>query len=195
MLLKNIKLIMILIVTSLFLAACGGSIEKDMNNVADDILENTTQVENILNKYFVVWEESVSSSGAIPISEMVEITGFNEVLVGEIFGINDFGNISSDFSDNIVALHSYYNGTGELEEIEEKSKKIKNKVTELNKPPKDYKDAYDVILDMYNSSTELTEMALNPQGFLEEFREKKPRLSNDISNKYKRLEVLIPKED
>lgn len=168
---------------------------EDLQTVADEMLDNATKTEAILDQYAAVWDHSIKSKGAIPIVEMTALTGFEQDVVEEYFVINAAGNIPEDFSTNIHSLNAYYEGTGELEEIRNASNNIKNKMAELNDPPDEYEKAYDEVLDMYNFTEEYIEMALNPSGSLQSFNETKNQLASDIVGVYKRIEVIMPSEN
>lgn len=183
---------------SVVLAGCnsGAAAEygSDIQSVADQMLDNAAEAEEILNQYAVVWEHTIKSGGAIPVEEMTALTGFDQDLIMEHFEINAAGNIPDDFSININSLNAYYNDSGDLESIEETSEDIKNKINELNGPPEEFAKAYDELLDMYTYTAEYIEMALSPDGSLQSFNEKVNQLSSDIASKYKRIEAVMPNE-
>ncbi|WP_405103154.1 lipoprotein [Oceanobacillus sp. FSL H7-0719] len=196
---KRTFLFLIILISSLTLVGCGNKAAEEyktnIQEVADDILENSSKAESLLNQYASIWSYSIKSKGAIPIEDMVAQTGLDEGTVMEHFVISYGDFITDDFSTNIYSMVSYYTETGELEEIEEKSKKIKSKINELNNPPSDYEKVYDEILDMYTYSEEYIGLALNPSGTLQDFNDSRNQLSNDILSKYKRVEAILPNED
>ena len=181
------------------LAGCNSeettSYRSDLQSVADKMLENGATVETLLYQYSKVWSYSIESKGAIPVQEMMALTGFSEDTVRDHFEINGAGNITDDFSTNIHSLNLYYVSIGSLEEIEEASKDIKSKITELNEPPEGYEKVYGEILDMYTYSEEYIEMALNPNGSLQSFNQNKNQLSSDILSKHKRIEATMPSDE
>jgi predicted outer membrane protein len=191
---KHIFIILSLI---LLLAACGNKDEEykaDTQGVADEILENSAKVENILNEYSSIWKFSIENSSAIPVDEMAAHTGFSQEEVKEVFLINAAGNVPNDFSTNVHYLKMHYEGNGEIDEITKKSDDIKKRVSDLNDHPKGYDKAYEEILDMFDLSEKYIEMALNPSGSLQSFNEEKNKISSDILSKHKRIEVVMPSE-
>lgn len=193
------KLLFLIIVSLIVLAGCNSeettSYRSDLQSVADKMLENGTTVETLLDQYSKVWSYSIESKGAIPVQDMMALTGFSEDKVRDHFEINGAGNITDDFSTNIHSLNLYYDSIGSLEEIEEASKDIKSKITELNESPEGYEKVYDEILDMYTYSEEYIEMALNPNGSLQSFNQNKNQLSSDILSKHKRIEATMPSDE
>ncbi|MEA1855625.1 hypothetical protein U9M49_21415 [Cytobacillus sp. OWB-43] len=167
----------------------------NLQNVTDKMLENASEVEEMLNKYSAVWSYSIESKGAIPVGEMATVTGLEQDVINEHFEINTIGNIPNDFSTNIYSLNSYYSETGKLEELENASTEIKDAIKDLNDPPEDYKKVYDEVLDMFTFTEEYIGMAINPDGSLQSFNENRATLSSDIINKYKRIEALMPSVD
>lgn len=195
------RLFVLLITISLFvLVGCNSSSAAksygpDLKEVADMMLENAAEAEDVLNKYIDVWRFSIENRSAIPVDAMVNETGFSHDVIEKYFHINAAGNIPNDFSLNVHSLVDYYKDTGKLEEIENTAKEIKSKISELNNPPDEFKKAYDEALDMYSFSEEYVEMALNPSGSLQTFSEKKSQLTSDIISKHKRIEVLMPSKE
>lgn len=167
----------------------------DLQSVADKMLENVAEAEVLLEQYSNIWRYSIESKGAIPVQEIVALTGLEEEVVREYFEINAAGNIPKDFSINIHSMNSYYDATGALGELKETSNEIKNKMSTLNEPPLEYEKVYDEVLDMYTRSEEYIEMALSPKGSLESFNEDKNQLSSDILSKHKRIEATMPNEE
>lgn len=187
------------IIIVLFLVGCGNKAAEEyktsIQEVADNILENSSKAESILNQYASVWSYSIESKGAIPVENMAAKTGFEQSDIEEHFEINSIGNIPDDFSSNIHSMISYYTSNGDLAEIEEASKEIKEKINELNNPPTEYEKAYDEVLDMYTYSEEYIGLALNPTGSLQSFNESRNQLTNDILSKHKRIEAVLPSEN
>lgn len=196
---KRVLTVLFLSVILFTLAGCDSKktaeYRTDLQNVAGAMLDNASKAEEIVEYYAIVWNHSIKSRGAIPVEEMSTVTGIEQDVIQEYFEINNAGNIPNDFSINIHSLNAYYEGTGQLEEIKNTSDDIKNKISELNEPPKEYKKVYDEVLDMYNLSEKYIEMALNPSGSLQSFNEDKKQLSDDIVSKYKRIEVIMPSKD
>lgn len=193
-----VKRILVLLLVSILLVGCSANTEEyrgNLQSVADEMLEGAVEVEGILNQYSNIWDYSIKSRGAIPVSGMMFETGLGEDEVREYFQINKAGNVSDDFSTNLYSLNSYYEGTGKLDEIRDKSEDIKGKVSELNNPPSDYEKAYDELLDMYTYFEEFTEMALDPKGSLKTFNEEKNSIASDILSKHKRIEAVTPNDN
>lgn len=177
------------------LVGCGVSAEEysdSLQETANEILNYSSETEEILIMYSKVWDYSIQSRGAIPVEEIMQVTELDENTVREAFEINTAGNIPNDFSTNIHSLVSYYANTGKLEEIEEKSNEIKEQISDLDNPKGEFESAYNDLLNMYDLSKQYINMATDPNGSLQDFNEHKNELSNEILNKYNHLEVAIP---
>lgn len=192
------KRVLILMVILTFLVACGKNDSEEyrlnLQGLSDDILDNATDVEKILNEYSSVWKFSIENSSAITVDEMAERMGFSQEKIKEVFEINSAGNVPNDFSTNVHSLKTYYESNDEIAEVKERSELIKEGISNLNGPPKGYDKAYDEVLDMYDLSEKFTEMVLNPSGSLQIFNEDKNQLSSDILSKHKRIKVVLPNE-
>jgi hypothetical protein len=193
------KLILLLSVITFALMGCGdeqsAEYRSNLQSLADDMLENAAEAENVLNQYAAVWSHSIQSSAAIPVSEMVSVTGMDEDAVMDSFQINSAGNIPNDFSMNVNSMALHFESTGKLQEIEQSAEEISKQINELNNPPEEYEKAYDELLDMYTYTEEYTEMAISPSGSLQEFNDKRSQLSSDILSQHKRIEALLPADE
>ena len=191
-------LLLLFICLSIILIGCNSNASKygeDLQSVSDEILETASGVEDMLNQYSSVWSFSIQSRGAITVSDMMTQTGLDEDSITEYFQINSAGNIPDDFSTNVHSLNSYFEGTGQIEEMKNSSDDIKSKVSDLNNAPSDYEKAYDELLDMHSYFEEFIEMALNPKGNITSFNEDKNRIASDILSQHKRIETIMPSEN
>lgn len=187
------KALFLLICSVFLLTGCGGKkYGEELQNVADDILDNSAEIEGLLNEYSRIWSFSIESGDFIEIEDMANEMGISEDDINEYFALSALGDVPGDFSTNIYSLNSYYKETGVLDEIEKTSDEIKNKMSDLKKPPKGYEDVYDEVLEMYDLSEKYLEMALNPSGSLQEFNGSKNELTDKILSKHKRIEVIMP---
>src|SRR5690625_23348 len=103
--LKKAFFAFILSISLLALAGCGskGAAEyrTDLQNVSDDLLDNSAEAEEILNQYADTWIFSIESGTAIGVEEMSLGIGLDEDVVREHFELNSAGNVPGDFSTNI----------------------------------------------------------------------------------------------
>jgi len=191
------RLLILLFITLLTLLGCNDKTDEyreELLNVADDILSNSAEVENILEQYSRIWNFTIKSNGAILVEDMMSEMNLDRNDIEKHFTINAAGNIPDDFSLNIFSLQDHLRDVGKIALIEETSRIIRDSVSELNNPPSGFDNAFNELLDLYDVSEEYLEMALNPTGSLQSFNENKNRLSSDILSKYKRIEVLVPSE-
>lgn len=192
------KKILVLVLLMLLLTGCSSKdtkeYGKDLKTIADEILENSADAEELLNGYSKIWSFSIESGSAISVENVSAEMALDEEVIRGYFELNSIGNVSGDFSSNVNSLNSYYRASGKLDKVEKLSTEIKNKISDLSNPPSDYEKAFDEVLDMYAYSQEYTEMALNPTGSLQSFNENKSKLSSDILEKYRKIEALTPDE-
>ena len=192
------KKILVLVLLMLLLTGCSSKDAKEygenLKTIADEILENSADAEELLNGYSKIWSFSIESGSAISVENVSAEMALDEDVIRGYFELNSIGNVPGDFSSNVNSLNSYYRASGKLDKVEKLSTEIKNKISDLNNPPSDYEKAFDEVLDMYAYSQEYTEMALNPTGSLQSFNENKSKLSSDILEKYRKIEALTPDE-
>lgn len=189
------KKIVAILALMFVLVGCGVSAEEygnELQGVAEEILDNSAEVEDILGNYSEVWSYSIKSRGAIPVKVMAQVAGLDEEDIEAHFEVNSANNVPDDFSANVHSLVSYYEETGKIKEIEGKSDDIKEQISELNNPKDDFESAYNEVLDMYDLSKQYINLATDPSGSLQDFNTNKNELSDDILSKYNRLEVVMP---
>lgn len=188
----------ILVVLCMFLVGCSGDnnseeYRTEIQNVADKIMENSENAEKIVDQYITIWDFSIENRmSSISVSDMAAKTGLDEETIKRHFKINAAGNIPGDFSLNVMALHSYFEESGEIAKLKETAEGIKEKINELNNPPEEFEKVYDELLDLFTHAEELLEMAIDPSGSYNDFTAKRNQLSSDITSQYKRVEVTMP---
>lgn len=187
-----------LVVLCMFLVGCSGDnnseeYRTEIQNVADKIMENSENAEKIVDQYIKIWDFSIENRrSSISVSDMADKTGLDEETIKRHFKINAAGNIPADFSLNVMALHSYFEESGEIAKLKETAEEIKGKINELNNPPEEFEKVYDELLDLFTHAEELLEMAIDPSGSYNDFTAKRNQLSSDITSQYKRVEVTMP---
>lgn len=195
---RNFKYLIFLVLVLVVAGSGCGVNKKEYKNeiidIKDKMIENASEAEEILNQYATVWSRSIENRGAFLVSEIVAITGLEEYELKKYFNLTEIGTIMNDFSSNVHSMKYYYEDIGKLEEIEMNSKEVKERINNLESPPKEFKEAYDELIDMYEYTEQYIDLALNPSGSLQEFNNKRSQLTDDIIGKHKRIEVLLPSE-
>ncbi|MCT1904101.1 hypothetical protein [Oceanobacillus sojae] len=193
------RILILLAFSMLVLAGCGSAnaaeYRDSIEDVSEQIIDNSADVETLLGYYTVIWKFSIENSNPIPVSDMANFTGMDEDTVREHFEINVAGNVTNDFTSNVNSLKSYYESIGDIGQIEEVADEIKGKISDLNDPPKDYEKVYEELLILYDLSEEFKEMLINPSGNLQTFSQNINDLSGEITSKNKRIEVIMPSDD
>lgn len=177
------------------LSACGNKKEdykNELQSSVDKIIEASIKAESLVDNYAKVWDYTIKSKGAIPVASMAFTAGISEDDVKEYFPLNGANNINKDFSTNINALKSYYESNGVIAELEESIEEIKTLISELKNPTEEFKEVYSETLDLYNLSDEYIRMAINPSGSLQDYNADNKRLTTDLLNKKKRIDVVMP---
>lgn len=129
--------------------------------------------EQVCDLYSDVWNRSIKSSYGITVNGK-KAYDFNEALRYEREALSD-KNILKGISDN--------------------TKEVDTLMQKLNTPPIEYQKAYDFLIELYGSYTQLTDQANSPSGSLVEFNKKINQLSSDFSKTYNQFKVLLPSLD
>lgn len=177
------------------LVACGPSKKAYRANVeetVEQVIETSAKAETLVNQYASVWDYTIKARDPIQVGTMAVIAGITEEDVEAFFSLNTLNQVSDDFSSNIHALQAYYDDAGEIAMLENDLKSIKEQVSELKNPPKEYEEIYRELLDLYNLSDEFIHMAIDPSGSLQDYNASKNDLTNEIISIKKRIEVIMP---
>ncbi|MBD8006418.1 hypothetical protein [Bacillus norwichensis] len=168
----------------------------DLQSVVDDIMDNAANAENMVSTYADLWSFSINKSGQMKIQDIADKLNLSKSEVIDYFEILEFTDVViGGYSGNIRSLNKYYTETGKIEELEDASNEIQNKIKKLNNPPEEYVKVYDKVVELYTLAEELKEMAISPNGSLVTFNQQRGQLSNDIVSKYKEIEVILPNEN
>lgn len=184
---KRLLLILLLIV----LTACSGNYEEKSSDVTDEMLDISSEAKLIIDQYTDVWSASITNGGAFLISEISALTGLDEDDVNEHFDVTEINTIVADFSSNVNAIKSYHESEGNMKKLKSDMKEVKKSVQELNNPKGKYKDLHGYVLDMYNATNKLVELAIEPTGSLNEFNDQKNELINDIESLENKINILV----
>jgi|SRR5690625_453665 len=190
--------ILILFLLLLVFTGCGNKEKEteygeDVNVAIEEILDNTSFAEGLLNKYADLWSYSIESRGGISVEDAAKLLDLSESTILTYFTVDyNSSTIYSGWQSNITSLQDYFKKSNRLKRLEETSSEIKKQIKELKNPPESYKKVYDELLEMYTLEEEYIQMALNPSGSIVSFNEDRRQLSDDIISKHNKIEVLMP---
>src|SRR5699024_5858311 len=132
---------------------------------------------------------SISNGGAFLVSEMSSLTGIDEEGINEHFDVTEINTIVDDFSSNVNAVKSYHESEGTIKDLKNGIKEVKESVKGLKNPKGKNKDLHNYILDMYDATSKLVELAKEPTGSLNEFQEQKNKLLDEIESLDNKISV------
>jgi hypothetical protein len=144
--------------------------EQLFKSTAEAMIATSITAEEMLNKYHDVWSDAI-------FNDYAEVDG--EIIYG-------------DFNEAVSAQRQSFEEKGTIELLEKSQKIIATSMKKLNNPPDEYKEEYDVLMDMYKVFNEYIDLAKTPEGSLQSFSEQTRELSNDLTSLYKELEVQMP---
>lgn len=199
---NKLYLLFITLLFTVVLVACGNNEEEklqygsDLLDVTEKILENASNVEELLDQYANVWRYSIETTGGIKVEDLVQRTGLEETTVVEYFVEPNFtgsyDTIYAGWESIVRSMHYYYSDTGKLDDLNDLSEEIQSEIQALNNPPEEFKQVYDEVIELYTLGEEYIQMAINPSGSLVSFNEDRNRLSTDIVSQVNRIEAIMP---
>ena len=104
------------------------------------------------------------------------------------------GKFRKDFNDSIAALHDSDEHSYHITTILACQSVAKDYMKELQDPPKGLETCYDTLCNLYAEFTNLTELALNPQGTIQTFNLNYQSYDKSFMQYYDMLEIQIPQE-
>lgn len=97
-----------------------------------------------------------------------------------------------NFNEAIGNLYSDEDIIDKVSSIQDNQKNVKALIKDLQNPPKDLKDCYDTILNMYDYYKNLTDLAINPTGSLEDYSNSKNDAVDGFMTEYEKLDNIMP---
>jgi hypothetical protein len=142
----------------------------NLKGTAEIMISTSTIAEDMLNQYHDVWSDAIFEDVAYVNGE-------------RIWG---------DFNEAISAQHEAFVEDGSIKAIENGEEAVKMLMKKINNPPEQYKEEYEVVVDMYKVFDEYVGLAKSPEGSLQSFSEQARELSSELISLYKELEVKMP---
>ena len=146
--------------------------KENYEEILDKILDSADRTEDCLILYRKVWYNTIFEEDDTETNEYTKDSN---------------GKFNDDFNDSLSQLwvdKDYYSRINEIKEdsyvtIPELFKKLKN-------PPKEMKDAFEDLEELYDAYLSFTGMAINPSGSLTSFTEKYNELDGELAKLYKK---------
>ncbi|MET3696828.1 hypothetical protein SAMN05877753_101597 [Bacillus oleivorans] len=114
-----------------------------MNDVRMEIIDAAALGEEMMNEYAYVWSTTIYD-------DMVEVDG----------------QYYFDFSEAIWAQQAVFEEEGTMGEMEAYIESVDTMMDDLNNPPAEFKDEYDLFLETYLVFNEFADLAISPEGSL-----------------------------
>jgi hypothetical protein len=143
---------------------------EDLNFLVMDMLNTGADAEDMINTYLNVWHDAI----------------FNDkVEVG--------GQYYYDFNSALAAQKIEFEKSGKIEELQKSLDKTEKNIRKLNNPPKEYKETYELAVDMYKSHKEFVEYAITPTGSYQSYSDDAQKASQEFVNLYNEYNIKVPK--
>lgn len=99
---------------------------------------------------------------------------------------------SDDFETAVNDLHEKYQQNGSLKSLINDSKKSEEIMKLLKNPPKNYGQAYSILVKMYTKAESVKDMARYPSGSLNSYTNNLTNTTKDFDDLHNNLKVIIP---
>jgi tetratricopeptide (TPR) repeat protein len=165
---------------------------SSLSSVVSDITEQAVIAEEMVNTYSSVWDAVFNIT--LEKSSFAASLGLDVSEVEKYVELDYHGYVAfkGNFEDAIENAHKVYEGTGKNEDLIYERDKISEKMKELRNPPKDYKESYDSIVEVYKLYEEYISFALSPSGSLMSYNQKANELSSELVTEIKEFQIKIP---
>lgn len=152
-------------------SAAKAKYRKDLLEVADMMNQVYRDAEDITNEYSGVWHDAIfNDSGA-------SVDGSN---------IKDF---------NLAVSMKRQELDGRVGFMKDQFELVNQKMAKLNQPPKEYEEAYNVLLQLQSITSKYVNMADNPTGSLETFNRDINQYSSDFLSTYNTFKTVLPQSN
>ena len=101
------------------------------------------------------------------------------------------GYFVSDFNDALANLSADTSFQNKISSIEDNQEKVSSLMRELKNPPKEYKDAYEAISELYDAYLSLTNLAIDPSGSLQTYSTNFNDADSETSNCYNGMKLYL----
>ena len=139
------------------------------------------------------------SSGAIQAEDAAELV--RSVWYNAVFNVSDDvtdfytkksnGDFVEDFNDALIKLYNDDSFKAKINQIEYFEKEAEKNMEQLEKPPADYKEAYELLCEYYEEFEEMVDLVSNPHGTLYSFTDDFNDADSDLVKYYKKIKKLI----
>lgn len=148
-----------------------------------EMLDGGSKAESLCNLTNKVWYNSIYEERDEETDKYVTYT-----LIDSIYATVFY----HSFEDAINNLYSDEETVNTVSEIEDNQKNVKSLIKDLQNPPKNLKNCYDTILNMYDYYKDLTDLAISPTGSLEDYSDSKREAIDGFMTEFEKLDNIIP---
>ena len=151
--------------------------KENLEFAAIEMLLGASQAEDCGNLIKSVWYNAIYKKRSSKTDKYVR----NEYTLPEY---NDFNTALSllfkdqDFKSDIDSIKTINDG-------------VKDTIRELQNPPEEYREAYNAVMDLYDSYIKLTNLVISPTGSLTSYSNDFNNADTEVSNKYNKAELYL----
>lgn len=149
---------------------------NNLNSVYSSMVSGGTQAEDICNLTKSVWYNTIF--------EKYDSTT-------DKYTRNKY-DFNSDFNTSLIALFSDEEIAAQISDIKDNKALVDSLMKDLQNPPEDLKNVYDLALEAYDSYTTLTDLAVSPSGSLQSYSDKFSESDSALASAVKKLSSQIP---
>lgn len=154
---------------------------SDVESLATYMINSGSEAEDLLILTYKVWYNSIHEESDVETDPYTKYEG--------TFIFYD------DFNDALTALASDETIQTQKNTLETDQTFVAQKVKDLQNPPSEYENIYEVVLELYSSYQNITDLAINPTGSLNSFSETKRNEIDSFIELYDKLQILLPTTD
>lgn len=154
---------------------------SNLNSVYLSMVSGGAQAEDVCNLTKSVWYNTIFEEYDL---ETNKYTRKN----------NGAGSFYDDFNDALTVLFTDKDMVSQISSIKENKTLVDSLMKDLQNPPEDLKNVYDLALEAYDSYTSLTDLAVSPSGSLQSYADEFSESDSALASAVKKLSSQIPEE-
>lgn len=109
------------------------------------------------------------------------------------YGIQVDGHWATDFNDAIRYKRASFDSDGSIKTLEDTKKHVDDNLRDLNLPPEEFKESYEVLMKMHDAFAELISQGESPSGSLVRFNQSVDEMTDQLTKSSNELTIRLPK--
>lgn len=155
---------------------------SDLTFAVMAMVDNASRAEKMLSIYSYVWNTAITDD-----------VWYTAVFSDEYEIVDD--QCYCNYNEALDVQKLVFEQNGKLNELNEIHERVRKYMEKLGAPPNNYKEAYEITVEIFGAYNEFISLAQNPEGSLQSFNSKIDELNSNINKKWHEWDSKMPCEN